>query len=96
MEKRTIRLDGKKHSIPRCFEYLFVDLEALVGVEAVGTRNFWQKGQMTNRLEIKYYDLTTHTLKINAMGYGWVQELYVRINPSKIAEIVQYIENYSL
>lgn len=95
MTKNTIRLDGKKHTMPNCFVKFFADLEALVGVERVGTGNYWQKGPITNQCLIKYYDTTTHTLKVNITGSGWTQDFYVRIEPLKRTQVEQYILSYN-
>ena len=97
MPKQTILLHGRKHSIPRCFEGLLFDLEALVGLRDVGTGRFRARGhRMGNRIEIKYYDESTPKMKITAYRGRFSQDFYLRVSPSEREYVEEQIRKYRL
>ena len=97
MLKKTIRLDGKKHRIPICFEKLLYNLESLVGLENVGIGEFRAKNYMgANGIEIKYYDKNTLKMKITASKTMFNQDFYLRVNPSEREYIEEQLRGYRI
>ena len=97
MPKQTIRLDGKKHSIPRCFENLLYDLENLAGIRNIGTGRFRARNYRTrNCVEIKYYDEHTPKMKITAHKGRFSQDFYLRVTPSEREYIESRLREYKI
>lgn len=95
--KKTIRLPGKKHSMPKCFEEALYKLESIEGIEQVGIGRFGDKGNKNYREEyqIKYYNESTRTFKITVNEKGFSQDFYLKINPLHKETIEQKVNNYN-
>ena len=97
MSKQTILLHGKKHSIPRCFENLLYDLEALVGIKNAGTGSFIARNhRRKNDIEIKYYDGSSQKMKITAYRKSFSQDFYLKVTPSEREYVESRLREYRI
>ena len=94
MPKDTIRLPGKKHSMPKCFEDVLYELEALDGVERVGTGRFFGRERQKERFRVKYYNESTQTIKLTVSDNGFSQDFYLKIDSGKREYVESYIRNH--
>ena len=94
MGKKTRRLNGKHHSIPRCFSRLFCDLEHFSRIDRVGLGKFGPSNKWRYDTKVKYYDEPTKRLKITAYGRGFFQDLYVFVRDNCGDVTRDYIANY--
>ena len=96
----TVNINGMNHSVPRCFLGLLGKLETLELEEIVEWAGFgrWRRignpRQTQMVFNIKHYNKTTRTLKIDASCGGYRQEVFVRVSPEKRQEVEEIIKQY--
>ena len=98
MGNKTIRLDGKKHSMLREFVEAFEYLESIEGVESVHFGRFAEKGiKNTGRCySIKYYNETTRTMKLEVRTRQRTQKNFLELYPEKREYVESKINNISM
>ena len=91
----TIRLNGKKHSIPRCFVPFMKSLESKINIiENIGIGK-WNKGcNREPEVKIKSYNETTRKMKVECYSEGYKQVFYVQVQPRFREEITNFITHY--
>lgn len=94
MTSGTIRPDGKKHSLVRCFLDIYELMWGIDGVERVIIGRFAEKGwKGKDIITFQYYNATTRTLRINLANRKRRQYFELRVLPENVEYVKQELIN---
>ncbi|MDP2924882.1 MAG: hypothetical protein Q8N99_00760 [Nanoarchaeota archaeon] len=95
--KKTIRPDGRNHSIPKGMFEFFRDLESLAGVEAVNSGKFIPRNKVNGfEAKIQYYDEIRRTFRVRVGCRGFISYFEMRVSPGAKKKIEDYIRDYKV
>ena len=94
----VIRLDGRKHQIPRGLSNFFSDLEARADVEAVETGKYIPSSVKEFNASVQSYNETNRTFRVRVevreRNTGFVAYLGVRVKHGAARDVWDYIRHY--
>lgn len=93
-----IRLDGRKHQIPRCLNSFFGDLEARVDVSAVKGGRCIHRGRARDfKTHVQYYNShngTGGTLRVRVQYHGFITYFNLEVRDGAARDVMDYISMY--
>jgi hypothetical protein len=94
--KRTIRPEGRHHSMPRHLSCFFGELEAISGVESIDSGRFIPRTKVKRfDVKIQFYDESRRTFRLRVAGSGFISYPEVRVSLDSSDAVENYIQNYS-
>ncbi|VVB77900.1 Uncharacterised protein [uncultured archaeon] len=94
--KKTIRPDGRHHSMPKGIYEFFSDLEAISGVESIDSGRFIPRNRALEfEARIQFYDSSKRTFRLRVESEGFISYPQVRVSSDAKEKVENYIKNYN-
>lgn len=94
----TVRLDGRKHRIPRGLVGFFGDLEARSDISAVKGGRFVHRGRARDfETHVQYYNphnISGGTLRVKVQNRGFVAYFNVEVIGGARDDVERYLRDY--